>query len=522
MDRLPHELVQQIADVIRGPPRPHKHQEYCSCRECRAPIKLASYTTISQTWQAVVERIIWQDIRLGWDKYNSLAQLKEYTSASSSGDIDASSGSHDSGRDSYRRDRIRYIRTLTWTYDPDRSPLRITKEELPEGYNMQFHASLTELFAVLHSWEDTKAGTEMQLSLRVGNTEFIDLPDEVQWALEPSVADLATLDVGQLWHRAKIPHQLHLPPALVDELPVLAYITTFGLHEPDRSDVTPSVFMGLLTRFPHARRVYGGEGHAIPRGAWKALVEQRQEIMDNLPSVPSSVETFKYMIDHAREMSHNPGHNAANYLSPQGFDELSIGFRTLSMRLRKLRLKYVRISSALFWPEENENVDTAGQYWPRLEELLIQEVPPYTADGQWMLENNPEKWYNNSDVSLEDDPDQDWEYDFGDYGPRQDIKRHEAQKMYVAMGRAAQRMPKLRRLDFTFRAEVGEGGPNDLLRLEREPKTGKAELQILSNSGFVVGDEVLDAWKVREAGEGTVQEMMRRHGRVAFEKWPPA
>jgi hypothetical protein len=94
------------------------------------------------------------------------------------------------------------------------------------------------------------------------------------------------------------------------------------------------------------------------------------------------VDTFKYKIDYKREMSHNPGHNAANYLNPQGFDELSIGLRTLSMRLRKLKLKYVRISSALFWPGESENVDTTGLCWPNLEELLIQEVPPFTADGK--------------------------------------------------------------------------------------------------------------------------------------------
>jgi hypothetical protein len=103
--------------------------------------------------------------------------------------------------------------------------------------------------------------------------------------------------------------------------------------------------------------------------------------VDYLHYIPSSVEVFKYKIDYKREMSFNPAHNAANYLSRQGLDELSIGLRTLSMRLCRLKLKYVRISGALFWPGEAEAVDTAGLYWPRLEELLIKEVPPYTADG---------------------------------------------------------------------------------------------------------------------------------------------
>jgi hypothetical protein len=116
----------------------------------------------------------------------------------------------------------------------------------------------------------------MELSLQVRGHEFIDLPDEVQYALEPSVTDLAALDVDQLWHRAQIPHQLQIPPALVEELPILPYVTVFGLHEAESGDATPSVFMGLLSRFPNVRRVYGGEGHAISGGAWKALMEQRQ------------------------------------------------------------------------------------------------------------------------------------------------------------------------------------------------------------------------------------------------------
>jgi hypothetical protein len=133
-----------------------------------------------------------------------------------------------------------------------------------------------ELFALLDSWRDMKANTGMELALYLGRNAFIDLPDEVQWALQPSVAELATLSIDQLWHRALIPHHLHLSPASVQALPMLPYITCFGLHEPDDNDVSPSVFLGLLSRLPNVKRVYGGEGHAIPGGAWKALVEQRQ------------------------------------------------------------------------------------------------------------------------------------------------------------------------------------------------------------------------------------------------------
>lgn len=97
--------------------------------------------------------------------------------------------------------------------------------------------------------------------------------------------------------------------------------------------------------------------------------------------VPESVETFTYSIPGQRELSMNPARNAANYLSPQGLDDFSIAFRTLSTRLRELYLEDVRISSALFWPVAEEKVDTKFLYWPNLEILKVLEAPPYTADG---------------------------------------------------------------------------------------------------------------------------------------------
>jgi hypothetical protein len=142
--------------------------------------------------------------------------------------------------------------------------------------------------------------------------------------------------------------------------------------------------------------------------------------------------------------------------------------------------------------------------------------------GQWILENNLRKWYNNSDVSLEDDPDQDWDYEGGYYGPRETIKRDEATKLYTAMGLTAQRMPKLRYLEFIFRSEVGERGPSESVMFEKNVRMEKVDFGIYSSSGFGPGVEVLDAWRVREAGEGKVEEMTRRLGRVGFEKWPPA
>jgi hypothetical protein len=75
-------------------------------------------------------------------------------------------------------------------------------------------------------------------------------------------------------------------------------------------------------------------------------------------------------------------------------------------------------------------------------------------------------------------------------------------------------------LDFSFRAESGDGGPNQWLKFERDVETGKTKFQI---SGYKVGEEVVDAWKIKGPGEERNPEVTGRGGgRVEFEKWPPA
>ncbi|KAL4934858.1 hypothetical protein BDV06DRAFT_150875 [Aspergillus oleicola] len=80
-------------------------------------------------------------------------------------------------------------------------------------------------------------------------------------------------------------------------------------------------------------------------------------------------------------MSYKPSHDAAKYLNSHGLDEFSIVVRSLSTRLRRLKLSHVRISSALVWPGASEEVDTASLYWPKPEELVVRHVPPYMLGG---------------------------------------------------------------------------------------------------------------------------------------------
>ncbi|KAL2843052.1 hypothetical protein BJX68DRAFT_157804 [Aspergillus pseudodeflectus] len=473
MVHFPAEIVQQIVEYIRISEESRFHP-YKKC-------KILPYAVVARQWQVAVERLLWQEVALNTSI--SLAQLKEWTSG-----------------DAYRCARAGYIRHLismwpnlgcyNWGKKDEQDDHIEQANRYAEWYDEQHHKYLLDLFNLLASWKDQNAS--MRLSLRLDGDERIEHEPQPEDVTRAEWEDM-TLD--QLWQKGFAAYPPRLTENSVRELPTLPYITSFGVYDPEDSDHRPSAFFLLLTRFPNVRRIYGGEGGLVLTESLRALVAQRQDLTDHLSLVPESAEKFKYEIDSTRELARNPATNAANYLSPRGLDELSIGFRTLSTRLRKLKLEFVRISSALFWPgPEEEDYDSASLHWPKLEELVVLGVPPYTADGKWILDNDAGKWHHISLEELEADPDQGWDYDTGHYGYREIMRRDAADEMYSSMGRAARRMPRLRRLEFSFRAETGECGPTERLEFERDLSTGKNRLQIATGCWYLIGEKVILAW----------------------------
>ncbi|KAL2828843.1 hypothetical protein BJY01DRAFT_228213 [Aspergillus pseudoustus] len=503
MVHLPAELIHQIVGYIQiSHPR---EEEYGWSRSVPPNTSLAPYATVSRQWQAVVESIVWQRVTLS--KWGSLEQLRQLTSKD----------------DPDRSVRIRYIRELGWadcmvdwsdvnektSWGRDET---LCAQLFPEWYDRAFYRSLSDLFQLLDEWKEQKTASSMELSLWLDGGDLLPCKNNADAIVDRS--ECASLNVPALWRRFQIPYQAQLAREDIAALPIIPYITSVTLPNIDSCEIGPSAFLGLLSRFPRLRHVSGGEGRSIPRAALRALADRRRELTNHLSLAPESVETFKYEVDDLREMSWNPLHDAANYLSPHGVDELSIAFRSLSTRLRKLYLASVRISSSLFWPAPGEtDSDATALHWPKMEEMLILDVPPYTADGKWILDTDPGRWCA---YDLEADPDQDWEYDLTPYGQRGIIKAAEADKLYEAMGHAARRMPRLRRLHFTLRAEDGEEGLTELLEFDRDLTSGKAWLGIESDSDtYTPGEEVRAAWGV----PGNSANRFEWHC-VEFDQWP--
>ncbi|KAL3456431.1 hypothetical protein BJX64DRAFT_296675 [Aspergillus heterothallicus] len=503
MMHLPAEIIQLIVEFLRDFPAPkddpnQKHY-------------IAPYALISRQWQAVVERIIWHQVTIKGTEF-SLELLKQLTSG-----------------DAHRCARVGYMRHLVWlAADPvswkrwlearDGNPSR----QYSDWYDEQFSDALQRLFKLLDGWRDQE--TSLELSLRISG----------HWVQrhEPSGEEWPTVTLEQVWRRGLEPYPPHLSDDALSHLPALPYITSFRVHDAWICSNRPSTFLGLLSRFPRVRYVCGGEGHGIPPQAHRALLDQRQELSDGLSLVPESVEMFEYKISNRRELSYSPEYAAANYLNSQGLDELSIAFRSFSTRLRKMKLEFVRISSALFWPSAGgEELDTACMNWPKLEELLILQVPPYAANGEWIIDNDPERF---CEAEFDEDPEEGWCYESDGYGLRGLMRSEEADKMYAAIGHAAKRMPRLKRLEFSFRAEVEDHEPTETLQFETNHITGKSQLEIRTSRRYKMGERVITAWGLQgnpaveaempiqrlDQADLFVDDFRGGHWNIEYPKWP--
>ncbi|KAF7118654.1 hypothetical protein CNMCM5793_008192 [Aspergillus hiratsukae] len=495
MDSLPTELLTIIL-----------HHLYYETRALRwQDASLARHTVVSRRWQAILEPMIWKYISVL--RPYALIWLEAYTSGKQ-----------------HRIARIKWVRRILWApYVNFALAERLSEamEDYPMAlacvllylYHRLYRQAFADMFHILSRWESTCDNLMIELDLFGEHLESPRLPVPV-WSWDASEGAVALL-----WRAQVITHLAHLTKQDASAYPILHSVRSPSLEDSVspksfKIPMRPSAFFQLLSRLPNVRRVSAGESASIPPFALVALREERHQLAHCLSLVPPAVEEFEYEIAPQREMSWTPVEDAASYLSFRGLDEVSIALRTLSMRLKVLHLSNVRINSELFWPSaEEDNVIGDALHWPMLEDLEITDMPPYTADGKWILDNDPDI---ETFVEMEDFDDQ-WDYDEMGFDRRGLIRSDEVDKLYSAMGKAAQRMPRLRFLVFKFRDETPGDGVWECLTFYRVQKTGKVELSIGTVWEYNLGEEVITSWGL----EGEKAEEFRTHRMIEFDDWPP-
>ncbi|KAF2143957.1 uncharacterized protein K452DRAFT_356929 [Aplosporella prunicola CBS 121167] len=154
----------------------------------------------------------------------------------------------------------------------------------------------------------------------------------------------------------------------------------------------------------------------------------RQALGECISQLPASCRTFR-----ARIFQYPYGFEAEPEVVAPALDQLCIGLRDLSMRLRHLSLEGICVSPALFWPGKDESgANTAALFWPNLETVKV-EFERFTSFGQWLLDLDPELI---------------WTGDPSRTVPKPEI----IGPIFAAAGRAAQCMPALTRMEVKMRS----------------------------------------------------------------------
>ncbi|KAE8151452.1 hypothetical protein BDV25DRAFT_171472 [Aspergillus avenaceus] len=499
MDRLPNEILAKIISYLVGNISP---SILSGPLPDWYPTKLAQYSIVSRRWQASVERAIWDQITLNCSNSHSIKDLVRLTSGSVE-----------------RHARVGYIRRILFRPDtscqwPEVDALSDTSSTdenelqakvLPRKHARQCLRELKELFKLLHFWRSQNY--HISLSIWAPDGEFLDIRENE----DLSNHFIASLNTQQLLQYGQIPHWVAFDHGDVGNLPTLPSIKRLKIEDIDHSTFRPSAMCHLVSLLPEVKQLSLGENGSVQGAALEGLRELRQELIEHLHLIPQSVEKFSYELEAYRELSLNPSCNAANYLSPDGLDELSIGLRNLSMRLHKLDLLFLRVNSSLFWPSPEEDIHTSTLHWPYLEDVRVRFVPPYTADGQWIVDNDPEKDWDGDPPATEDY----WEYDTDYFAMRGLVKSNELDRIYSAMGHAAHRMPRLRRMEFSFRWEIGEAGANEYLKFTRS-LTGQVSLCLSSQWEYNPGSDMMTAWGLND--DQAVE--LKNTGSIIIHQWP--
>ncbi|KAJ9405758.1 hypothetical protein DTO045G8_6591 [Paecilomyces variotii] len=247
------------------------------------------------------------------------------------------------------------------------------------------------------------------------------------------------------------------------------------------------------------------------------MMQRRQAVAEGLKKVPHSLRVFNYK--NGTEMNWKETMPALNLLPPSGIDHLSINLHDLSFRLRELRIEQTALSLDFLCPLNSSLKpisDISSCIWPRLETMIFELVPRVTPSGKWLFQYTPER---QAEIDEIDDWDMEICHPENGWLTRQLMDLDAFHRLFVSIGYAVQRMPRLSRIrvfgDFAF---------ENAFDFFCERSTGTFTARWLSESSYEPNQQVASAWKFR-LEDMEVDDRGRSYGNikstVKFPVWPP-
>ncbi|KAJ9224825.1 hypothetical protein DTO169C6_2745 [Paecilomyces variotii] len=247
------------------------------------------------------------------------------------------------------------------------------------------------------------------------------------------------------------------------------------------------------------------------------MMQRRQAVAEGLKKVPHSLRVLNYK--NGTEMNWKETMPALNLLPPSGIDHLSINLHDLSFRLRELRIEQTALSLDFLCPLNSslEPIsDISSCIWPRLETMIFELVPRVTPSGKWLFQYTPER---QAEIDEIDDWDMEICHPENGWLTRQLMDLDAFHRLFVSIGYAVQRMPRLSRIrvfgDFAF---------ENAFDFFCERSTGTFTARWLSESSYEPNQQVASAWKFC-LEDMEVDDRGRSYGSikstVKFPVWPP-
>lgn len=190
--------------------------------------------------------------------------------------------------------------------------------------------------------------------------------------------------------------------------------------------------------------------------------------------------------------------------SEVGRDALSLALNRITQQLATVDIRGMMVAPELFWPP-----DSTPQ-WSRLTRFTL-DYSATTPSGQWLFEHDP-RCAEHDDEDEWEDPDLIWPEPLlpapQDYHPRpfRTKPARVLNELYLAAGRAAQRMPRLE--TFVLRGETHVGTPELYEIIEGAPahwfqyRRDQGKATWAGSGKFELRDDVVEAWRAAARNHG--------------------
>ncbi|OQE06141.1 hypothetical protein PENVUL_c019G03325 [Penicillium vulpinum] len=356
---------------------------------------LASYATVCKTWQAILERRTFSTICL------TPSRLPEFRR------ILGLLGGAPSSQSRQRRDNVTRLefKVILPEYDIPARAARENKADRNQN-NQTFTAALKALWEALSEWPEDMIQISLFLCAQSPSDCLAD-PDDASTL--PPIDIIGELEIRTVKYR-KIASEAMF--RIISRLPRLRTL---------RAEIDDNERDSILRNF------------------------LRQEFALSIDETPKSLQSL-ILVPH-KTLFQNTN---LPTISGRGKDSLSLALSNMSQQLQYMELDTLMVGPELFWPPTK-----VGQLcWPKLTTFKLSYTSA-TPSGDWLLEEDPRwKEFESSESDLEEmEP---WELALPHYLRLEKIRTkptNAVNEIYLAAGRAAQYMPRLRTMSLRSLAE---------------------------------------------------------------------